>query len=207
MAFALFAMLIIATYSYKKVSADAQQFMYNKVSNVPAYKAGLVLGTSRFLDNGTENLFFTYRINAAVELYKAGKVQYLIVSGDNSQKNYNEAEDMHRALMEKGVPDSAIVNDYAGLRTLDSILRCKDIFGQSAFIIVSQPFHNERALYIARHHGIHAVAYNAYDIQGRYGYRTKVREVLARVKLMLDIHLLHTKPRFGGEKVEVGTQS
>jgi len=194
----------IATYTYKKVVANARPFMYSNVQDVPAYKAGLVLGTSRYLNNGTENLFFTYRIQAAVDLYKAGKVKYLIVSGDNSIKEYNETGDMRAALMEKGVPDSAIVQDYAGFRTLDSIFRCKDIFGQSSFIIISQPFHNERALYLAQHHGIQAVAYNAYDITGKYGYKTKAREVLARVKLMLDIHVLHTQPKFGGQKVVLG---
>ncbi|MES2775372.1 MAG: ElyC/SanA/YdcF family protein [Bacteroidota bacterium] len=206
--FRWFAVLLVVTLvavfaCYKKVSADAVPYLYSDVKAVPYHKAALLLGTSRYLSNGWTNQYFQYRIDAAVELYKAGKVKYIIASGDNSRKEYSEPEDMKLALMENGIPDSAIVLDYAGFRTFDSIIRGKEIFGQSAFIIISQPFHNERAVYIARHNGIAAVGYNAKDVTARYGFKTRAREVLARVKLMLDVHILGTEPKFGGEKIEL----
>jgi len=186
---------------YKKVAADAAPFMYNDATLVPQHKAALLLGTSRYLSSGAPNLYFQNRIAAAVELYKAGKVKYIIASGDNSRNAYSEPEDMKMALMEKGIPDSVIVLDYAGFRTFDSIIRGKEIFGQSSFVVISQPFHNERAIYIARHNDIAAVGFNAKDVTARYGFKTKLREVLARVKLMLDVHVLGTEPKFGGERI------
>ena len=189
--------------SYKKVSWYAAPYLYSDVRNIADHKAALLLGTSRYLSNGYPNLYFQNRINAAVELFKTGKVKYIIASGDNSRKEYSEPDDMKQALIEKGIPDSAIVLDYAGFRTFDSIIRGKEIFSQSSFIIISQPFHNERAIYIARHNGINAVGFNAKDVTGRFGFKTNAREVLARVKLMLDVHVLGTKPKFGGEKIEL----
>lgn len=201
----LFSLTIIFSITvficYKKISKAAAPYLYSTVADVPYHKAAILLGTSRYLNNGWTNQYFQYRIDAAVALYKAGKIKYIIASGDNSRKEYSEPEDMKMALMENGVPDSAIVLDYAGFRTFDSIIRAKEIFGQDSFIIISQPFHNERALYIARHNGIKAVGFNAKDVTARYGLKTKAREVLARVKLMLDVHLLSTEPKFGGEKI------
>ena len=192
---------ILCSWSYFYIQSYSAKYLYNSVEDVPAHKVGLVLGTSPTLSNGTENLFFKYRIQTAAALYKTGKVKYLLVSGDNSRNDYNEAEAMRLALMELGVPDAAIIKDYAGLRTLDSILRCRDIFGQQDYIVISQPFHNERAIFIARKHGIAAVGLNATDITGRYAIRTRLREVLARVNTVLDIYILHKTPKFGGEKI------
>ncbi len=201
----LFSLTIIISTTvficYKKVSKDAKPYLYNTAADVPFHKTAILLGTSRYVSNGWTNQYFQYRIDAAVALYKAGKIKYIIASGDNSRKGYSEPEDMKMALMENGIPDSVIVLDYAGFRTFDSIIRAKEIFGQDSIIIISQPFHNERALYIARHNGIAAIGFNAKDVTARYGFKTKAREVLARVILMLDVHLLSTEPKFGGEKV------
>lgn len=187
---------------YKKVSWFATPYLYDNVTQVPYHKAALLLGTSKTLQDGSPNLFFKTRIDAAVQLYKAGKVKYIIASGDNRVVNYNEPEQMKLSLMEQGVPDSAIVLDYAGFRTFDSIIRCEEIFGQSSFVIISQKFHNERALYIARKKGMDAIAFNAADPQGPY-IKNKLREILARVKVLLDIHVFATTPKFGGEKMEL----
>ena len=199
------ALVIIAAITlflcYRKVSSSAAPYMYNDVTKVPYHRAALLLGTSKNLNSGFINQYFKYRIDAAVELYKAGKIKYIIASGDNSRKEYSEPEDMKQALIEQGVPDSVIFLDYAGFRTFDSVIRGKEIFGQDSFIIISQPFHNERAIYIARQNGLAAVGYSAKDVTKRYGFKTKVREVMARAKVMLDIHVLATKPKFGGEKV------
>ena len=122
--------------------------LFESTDHIPARKVGLLLGTSRNLDNGQPNLYFRYRIQAAVELYQAGKIEHLIVSGDNSTKRYNEPADMQAALIEKGIPAERIHLDYAGFRTLDSVVRAHAIFGQQQFTIISQPFHNARAVYI-----------------------------------------------------------
>ena len=149
-------------------------------------------------------MYFTYRILAAYELFKTGKVQILLLSGDNHVKGYDEPSDMKEALIHMGVPDSCIVVDYAGFRTLDSVVRCKEIFGEDSITIVSQEFHNQRALFIANKHGINAVAYNAKEVNRNYSFKTKFREYFARVKCVLDIYVLHSSPKFLGEKVKIG---
>ena len=88
-----------------------------------------------------------------MELFQAGKISRILVSGDNRRMNYNEPVEMRKALIAHGIPDSVIVMDFAGIRTLDSVIRAKKVFGQDRFTIISQRFHNERALYIAGRNG------------------------------------------------------
>lgn len=195
---------IVATIAFAnwKISHDSKDFIYNNADSIPAQKAALVLGAARYLGE-IPNLYFSYRIQAAKELYEAGKVKVFVVSGDNRWEHYNEAQDMHDALVEAGVPDSIITMDYAGLRTLDSVVRMSKIFGQDSFIIVSQKFHNERAIFIARHHGLLAYGYNARDLGlNRSSYRTKAREILARVKVFVDI-ITRKEPRHLGDKIDI----
>lgn len=175
---------------------------YDEVADIPANKVGLVLGTSSELQNGRPNLYFVYRIRATVELYRAGKIKYILVSGDNSAQDYNEPQDMKDALVAKGIPANAIYLDYAGLRTLDSVVRAKLIFGQDKFTIISQRFHNERAVYIAGWHDIKAVGYNAKDVTVSMGLKTRVREWLARVKVFIDL-IIDKKPRYLGETIQI----
>ncbi len=162
-----------------------------------------MLGTSQYLSNGDRNLYFSYRIEAAYALYRAKKVAYILVSGDNGEKTYNEPKKMRDALIKKGVPAEKIVLDYAGFRTLDSVVRAKEVFGQESFIVVSQKFHNERALYIAENRGLKAFGFNARDVAQYAGFKTHLREYLARVKMMLDLYILGTSPKFLGEAVEI----
>lgn len=184
------------------IEYKTKDFVTSDLSKIPNEKVGLVLGTGKTLANGQPNLYFSYRIDAAAELYKAGKVQYFIVSGDNSQKNYNEPEDMKLALMEKGVPENHIFEDFAGFRTLDSVVRAKDIFGQNSFIIISQQFHNERAIFLAQKNGITAYGYNAKDVNAYAGFKTNLREKFARAKVFVDL-FTEKEPKFGGEKVQI----
>ena len=149
----------------------------------------MLLGTSPVLADGRSNLYFTHRIRAAAELYRAGKVRYIIASGDNRKHGYNEPEAMKAALIAQGIPAERIIPDYAGIRTLDSVLRARSIFGQPSYIIVSQKFHNERAVYLARAHGIRAG-----------GFKTRVREYGARMKMYLDL-LTGKQPKHGGETI------
>lgn len=175
---------------------------YTEVDSIPVMDVGLVLGANKSAVGG-KNLYFQYRIEAAVKLFKAGKIKHIIVSGDNHIKEYNEAEDMQFALIEMGVPDSCITLDYAGFRTLDSVVRCEKIFGQKKFTIISQEFHNERALFIADAKDLECIAFNAKDVPNKYSLKTRLREYFARVKCVLDIYLLHTQPKFLGEKVAI----
>lgn len=179
------------------VANSAKGKLFDRVEDVPARATALVFGTSPYTRFG-ENLFYNYRMEAVSALWKSGKVQHIIVSGDNSTYYYDEATAMKKALVAIGVPDSVITLDYAGFRTLDSVVRCKWVFGQSEIIVVSQEFQNERAIFIANHYGINAVGFNAKDVPNRYGFKTAVREYFARVKAVLDIYVLKTEPKFPG---------
>ena len=174
--------------------------LFDEVSHVPATTVGLVLGTTDRV-NGHENLYFRYRIDAAVRVWKAGKLKTLIVSGDNRSPYYNEPEKMKQALVERGIPESRIVCDFAGLRTLDSVVRAKEIFGTNSILVISQRFQNERAIYLAKAHGIDAYGFNARDVETQAGMKTRIREVGARVKMWLDVNFLNTRPSHLGKKI------
>lgn len=180
------------------VAARAAPFVSADSARLPATKVALVLGCARLVAGGRKNLFFERRIAAAAELFHAGKVSYLLVSGDNSRADYDEPSDMRRALVGAGVPPSRIVLDYAGFRTLDSVLRARDVFGLRELIVVSQRFHNERAVYLARSHGIRAYGYDAQDVGGAQGLRLRLREIASRAVAVLDVEILHSTPRFTG---------
>jgi SanA protein len=168
---------------------------------LPDNKVALVLGTSQKLINGSPNPFFANRIQAAAALYKEGKVDHFILSGDNRTRYYNEPLSMKRALMKYGVPDSVITLDYAGLRTLDSVVRSKEIFGQSKLIIITQSFHSYRALFISQYYNIDAVALVAKEPGvEEAALKVYLREYLARAKAVLDLYILKTAPRHLGEK-------
>ncbi len=184
--------------------SDARHYTYDDVDAVPYNRVAVVLGTSKYLIGGSPNHYFKYRIKAAAELYNNGKVDYILVSGDNATVQYNEPRQMRRALIQAGIPASAIYSDYAGFRTLDSVVRAKEVFGQSRFTVVSQAFHNERAIFIARHFGIEAVGFNALDPSAYQGIRTRVREVGARLMGLLDLYVLDKGPKFLGEPIVIG---
>lgn len=189
--------------NYWIISSTKSQ-LFTDANKLPQRKVALVLGASKLSKRGTANMYFTYRILAAYELYKTHNVQYLLLSGDNHIEGYDEPTDMREALIKLGVPDSCIVLDYAGFRTLDSVVRCKEVFGEDSIIIVSQEFHNQRALFIANKNNIQAIAYNAKEVNKNYSFKTKIREYFARVKCVLDIYLLNTSPKFLGEKIKIG---
>ena len=185
-----------------KIETETKNFVSYDIQKLPNEKVGLLLGTGKFLKNGWKNLYFFNRIDATEQLYKSGKIQYILISGDNSTKNYSEPEDMQAELIKRGIPADKIVLDFAGFRTLDSVVRAKEIFGQNSFIIISQKFHNERAIFLARKYGIEAYGFNAKDVNKYFGFKTKVREYFARAKVFVDF-LLGVEPKFGGEKVEI----
>ena len=185
------------------VSKSVKDQLYSSIESLPHNKVGLLLGTARKGWKNNMNTYYRYRIEAAVSLFKAGKIDYILVSGDNRKESYNEPEDMLADLIAAGVPADKIVLDYAGFRTLDSILRCKEVFGEDNITIISQQFHNERALFIANNKGVRAIAFNAQDVATRSGIKTQGREKLARVKMALDL-LFNKGPKFYGPKVKIG---
>lgn len=184
------------------VEKTASDKVFNSTEEIPYNKVGLFLGTGKILSNGRINLYYKYRIDAAVELFKAGKIDYILVSGDNSTKDYDEPSTIKEDLIKNGIPANRIFLDYAGFRTLDSVVRCKEIFGQSSITIISQQFHNERAIYIAKRKDIDAVGFNAQDVNVNYGFKTQIREKFARVKMVLDL-IFGKKPKFLGEKIKI----
>ena len=173
---------------------------YSDIDLIPVRDVALVPGTAKYFKNGMLNTYFTNRIDAASELYKRGKIKHILVSGDNSRKEYDEPTEMKNALVEMGVPANAVTLDYAGFRTLDSIVRAKAIFGCTEITIVSQQFHAERAIYIAEKHDIDAIGFAAVDPQQRrLKWRTHTREFLARTAAWLDVNIINREPKFYGE--------
>jgi len=172
--------------------------IFRALSEVPENKVALVLGTAKFTAQGRPNLHFRQRIDAAAALFHARKVEHLLVSGDNGSKDYDEPSDMRDALVAAGVPSEAITCDYAGFRTLDSVVRAKEIFKLSQFTIVSEEFHCQRALWIARKHDVDAIAFAAADLNFRWSARVKVREILARTLCGIDLYILQRGPRYLG---------
>lgn len=183
-------------------SSDA--YITDKWALLPDNDVGLVLGTSPYLSSGKTSPAFQGRIDAAAELYRVGKVKHLIVSGANPDETYNEPRAMRKALMLAGVPEEAITLDFAGFRTLDSVVRAKQVFKLDRFTVVTQKYHTYRAVFIARKFGVPAYAFIApANADGRPGNRHPVREVVARVAAILDIFVLRTKPKFLGAPEEV----
>jgi len=186
------------------MALSASEDIYSKVKEVPQKRAALLLGTAKYVAKGKKNYFYVYRIRTAVALWKAGKVSAIVVSGDNESKYYNETERMRQDLMKAGVPKKYITLDPLGVRTLDSLVRAEAIFDLKDYIIISQKFHLERALFIARAKGQKVIGLMAKDIPGTAAaYSMKAREYLARVKAFLDVYILDTKPKFDGKKVKV----
>ncbi|HTE27576.1 SanA/YdcF family protein [Flavitalea sp.] len=198
----LLSVLLIVIICNAKVENAAAGKTFSKVGDVPYNKVGLVLGTGKTLEGGFINPYYQYRVNAAVELWKKNKIQSIIISGDNSTTDYNEPGDFRQDLIKLGVDSNHIYLDYAGFRTFDSMVRLKKIFGQDSVTVISQEFHNERALYIAKREGIVAVGFNARDVNAKQGIKVQAREKLARVKLFVD-YLVGTEPKFLGKKVNI----
>lgn len=179
-----------------RVAQAAEGRVYESPDAVPACDVALVFGTTHRW-HGERNPFYEARLDAAAELFRQGRVRGLLVSGDNERRSYNEPVAMRNDLVARGVPAQFITCDFAGLRTLDSVQRAQRVFGQSHIVYVSQRFHVERALYLARASGIDAVGFVAAEAPPRWAWRVRAREVLARGMAVLDVWL-GREPRFLG---------
>lgn len=198
---ALVALLIMADLLVGVLGSEG---FSGELDELPETDVALVLGTAKFAATGRPNLFYMPRLEAAAELYLKGKVRGIVVSGDNATRSYNEPQKMKKDLIALGVPHEHITCDYAGLRTLDSVVRMARVFGFERYTVVSQPFHVKRALYIAHAHGHDAVGYGARGAPRGYGSKVRFRETLARLAALIDVYILGRGPRFLGDPVEVG---
>lgn len=198
----LLVALAFVWFADKQVQAAAEDRIFDSVEACPPAPVALLLGVAKHAGS-RENLFYRPRIEAAAKLYKSGKVRGIIISGDHGTIDYNEPDAMKEDLMAMGIPEHHLTCDYAGFRTLDSIIRVREVFGQCRFIVVSQRFHCERAVFLARELGNEAWGFAAQAVKGKYGRKMQRREILARAAAAIDI-LIGTEPRVLGRPIEVG---
>ena len=188
---------------YKLVENKTADKLYNDVNSIPYNEVGMVLGTNPKTKKGMDNPYFYNRVDAVEKLYKAGKIKFILISGDNKTKDYSEPDVMRKILTERGIPKDVIYIDYAGFRTLDSVVRAKNIFGQTQMTIISQKFHNERSIVLGEWQDMDLIGFNAKDVEvKRSKYKTLIREGGARVKLYLDM-LIGKEPHFGGNPIKI----
>lgn len=179
------------------IGLSSRPWIYDDIDAIPEAPVALVLGTAS-THRGRPNLFYVGRIESAAALLEHGRVRGILVSGDNAQVEYNEPRTMRRDLIKAGVPPELITLDFAGFRTLDSVVRAARVFGQQRFIVVSQHFHVARAIFIARAQGIDAIGFAAPGPKPPWGLRVRAREVLARASAVLDV-IIGTEPHFLGD--------
>ncbi len=193
-------LIILAAEGYTNWSANPH--CHDRAADCRQGDVGLVLGCSKRLSRNRTNFYFTGRMQAASELWKSGKLRCIIVSGDNREVYYNEPKDMKEALVKLGVPAEKIVCDYAGLRTFDSVVRARRIFGAEKITIVSQSYHVKRAVATARQLGIDAEGFNAplTAINRPTWLRQFLRERAARVAMVFDL-LIGSEPRHMGTRI------
>lgn len=195
---AITAILLADQYVIKQ----SKHAIFDDLASLPNNRVGLLLGTSKRVRDGHINLYYQYRINAAIELFKAGKIEFILISGDNSEYYYNEPKQMSEDLIARGIPKEKIYLDYAGFSTLDSVVRAQKVFCLDAFTVISQRFHNERAIAIANHKKLQVIGYNARDVSRSAGWKVHLREKLARVKMLWDLSI-HRNPKFFGDRIEI----
>ena len=204
-AFSIAIVLLILLCCYATVSLIACGRTYDKVEDIPTREYGLLLGTSPFTAQGARNFYFENRIKSTVELYKAGKIKHIIVSGGDytRQLGYDEPRAMTDSLVAHGVPFNAITRDYDGYRTLRSIVKAKETYHLDSVILISQKYHNERAIVQANKYGLKAIGYNSpHSHIKRNQIKNILREFPARIKLYLDLWF-GDKPTYLFEAVEV----
>lgn len=186
---------VLVYFSYQSMIYDSNDEIDRK------YDVGLILGTSKWTKHGDQNEFFYGRVEASALLYKSQVVDHLILSGDNSQMEYNEPIELRKALLERDVDDRDMTLDYAGFRTLDSVVRSKEVFEQDSVLVITQSFHLPRALFIAHKNGIYAEGYVAEGPS--LPLSVWFRELLARPMAVADVYLFRRRPKFLGEKEEI----
>lgn len=196
-------MVLFVVYANLEISRQAEGKLFASVQEVPPHTVGIVLGTSWASRSGTQNRFFAYRIQATAALYRAGKIDYVLASGDNQFLSYNEPRRMRQELIDLGVAPQHIYLDYAGFSTLDSMYRARNVFQLDSVLVISQDFQNERAVFLGEAAGLDVLGFNARSVDGYGGVMVRVREYFARAKAYLDVHILRTQPRFLGDPLTI----
>lgn len=195
--------LIMAFFDFY-ISFYVRDFIYTDMQKLPVRPYGLVLGTAKYSVKGSLNEFYVARIDTAADLYKNNSIEYLILSGDNRTKQYNEPRAMFYDLQKRGVDGDNMVLDFAGFRTLDSIVRSKEIFKAQPLTIISQKFHCERALFIAKIKGLDAICFTA---PTPAGYKlVRIREFFARTLTFIDL-ITNKQPYFLGKSEPLPARS
>ena len=187
---AILAIVIIIASCNMVVIHYSKDRLYDNAKDIPYKEVGLLLGTSPRTKDGHANIYYTYRVEAAVKLYKAKKIGRILISGDGREKNYDEPKYIRRDLIKRGIPANKIILDKQGLRTFESVKRAKEVYGYSEFTVISQKFHNERAIFLAGHNDINAIGFNAKDApnqKGKSAIQMRIRELFAKVKVFMDL--------------------
>ena len=177
-------------------------YIHTDFKTITPKKTAVVLGTAKYYRRGIVNPYYKNRIAAASELYRKGKVKFILVSGDNMARSYDEPTAMRNDLIKLGVDPKHIYLDYAGFRTLDSIVRANKVFQEEDLYIVSQSFHCERALFISFFKNIKAEAVAAKGIPLKYGLKVQLRERVARWKMVFDL-VFGVQPKYLGETIRI----
>lgn len=202
---AIFSLISLISFIGILVSIDAWMHniakpkIYETVQHIPNKPIALVLGTSKYIGKSL-NPYYSYRIEAAVELYNSHKIKGFLLSGDNAHRSYNEPWTMKRDLLKAGIKEEEIFLDYAGFRTLDSIVRANQIFDLDDFVIVTQTFHCDRALFIAQYYEINAACLGVPSPVPTSWFNVRLRETFARTKAFIDLYIINTQPKFLGPK-------
>lgn len=181
------------------VTVSTQGRIYRSAQDLPVNQVGVVLGTSKKISPDRPNLHFVRRVEAAANLYREGKVQHLLLSGARDSSYYNEPADMRKALVNLGVPAGVITEDPSGFRTLDSVVRASLVFGQRRYTIITDDFHVSRAVFLAQRHDQDVIGYAPEGVDITTSATSRIREVFARVKAVLDVYFLDTQPREIGQ--------
>lgn len=189
-------LLVIVFFNHYSIQKSAKNLIYNKIEDVPHRRTAVLLGMEKKFKNGRTNRFYINRIDATVNLYRAKKIDVIIVSRNQG----NVVDEVRSDLIKRGIPKSKIILDYAGLRTYDSMYRMYKVYGQRKFMVIAQHKQNERAIYIAKKNGLNAIAFNAGEYSGYNSFRLNMIEKIERTRLFFEF-LVNKKPKYSGEKV------
>lgn len=201
---ALVLLLVLGAWlADRQIDRFAAPYLAEDPKALPEVDVALVLGAAPIGPEGGPNRYFEYRLDAAAELWRAGKVKFLLVSGDNRRPDYDEPSAMRAGLIARGVPEAVIYRDFAGVRTRDSMLRAKSVFGQQRLIVVSQGFHAARAIFLARREGIEAWGLAARDVKRAYSIFTELRRYPSALRAYYDVWV-ETPPRHTGPTITIG---
>lgn len=199
--FCVGALLVLLLAQY--VDSSTKLYRYQKVTDIPHHRVGMVFGAS--IRQGNLSPILQDRVDMAIQLYRAGKIEKLLMTGDNSTPNYDEVTAMQKYAVAHGIPEKDITLDYAGLSTYDSCYRAKQIFGLTDAVLVTQHYHMPRAVYSCRHLGIDAVGMEIQDWEKYPDLKepSLVREELATSKMLWNIHIAHPLPKLLGKSESI----